>query len=338
MALDDSTQGHTDSTSSSFTVDASRDTSSVYSACSHLHHLLEFTSLCKGDLIKTAELEREQNLSRITVGEDTLTRLDLKLHTTRHSRSIHSHHWVNCQCQSINTGTKLSIKGFLRVISLLADASTPETTGNNVPSEGYNRTILHHVRIFLNLQETTLVTDDHNGFYVLRRLIIVLFRAFYSLFQAFFVLVFFVFFVLSVFHCLIEEIFRHKTVIFGQSHLIVIVGGILFLVRLNFSVCSGCAYVFFEVHTVRLSFVDLVNRHKLINNDPYSLINVGSYRVNQEVLRQDRPYFNDCTRLDVNTHSLQSTIKDGLCCRLHFLYFFQDNLSNASTKDCTVQD
>ena len=163
MTLNNSPKGHTDSTSSSLTIDRAGDTSSVNSTCSHLNHLLQFTCLSKGNLVKRAKLKWHHNISWITVGKDCLTGANLKLRTTRHTGSIHSHHWVNSQCQGINTSTKLSIQSLLTVVSLLTDTSAPEAVRNHIPREGDNRAILHHVRVFFNLKQSTFVTDNDDS-------------------------------------------------------------------------------------------------------------------------------------------------------------------------------
>ena len=327
VTLDNGSQRHANSSCCCLSIDTSGDSCCVNGSCRHLHHALEAFCLCKAHLVKVAKLKWHHNLSRIAIRDDCLAGTNLKLGATRHPCTVHSHHWVDSESQGINTSTKFSIQSLLAVIALLTNATSPEASGNNIPREGNQRTVLHHVGVFFHLQELTTVSHNNNGFYIFAFFVqLVLFRAFF--------LAAFLFRLWQV-HCLVEFFTRNKTIILGQTHLIVLVNHQV-LVRLKVLIRSCGCQVDITVDTLLNEDFHLMFRDKLINSHAQSLFNRGGNRVNQEVLWQNRTNLHHCTRLHCHTNSLHGSIKDGLCSWCEVLHLIKDKFSHACAKHGSV--
>ena len=281
-------------------------------------------------MIQATKLKRLENLSRVAVREERLTGTNLKLTATRDTGSIHRHHRVNSQSQSIDTSTKLCIQCLLRVVTLLTDTSTPETARNHVPSKSNHWSVLHHVRVLFHLEQLTAVHDDNNSLYILTVIVLTVF-VIGKVFHVFFV------FVLIVFLRLHEQLFRNQTVVLGQTNLVVREDSQLF-VSLKVSVRIRGFHIHITVDTILNGNLNLMLRDKLINRNTQCFLNVGSNRVNQEVVRQDGTKLNHSAVINRDTHCLHSTIHDGLRSRFHLFDFFNHQLTDTSTVDSTVQD
>ena len=105
---------------------------------------------------------------------------------------------MHCERQSIDSSPDLGVQSLLAVVTLLTDSHAPEAARHTVPREGHYGTISHHVGVLLSLKQLA-VTEDDNSFYVVRVLVVP-----------------YDFLVRGV----TKQVSRNKTVVFGQSNLV----------------------------------------------------------------------------------------------------------------------
>jgi sulfur carrier protein ThiS len=73
---------------------------------------------------------------------------------------------MHCESQSVDTSANLGVQGLLAIVTLLADTTAPEASGDYIPRKRYYRTVLHHVRVLFGLQQETTVSNNNDSFYV----------------------------------------------------------------------------------------------------------------------------------------------------------------------------